>query len=158
MKNTKSIIIASTFLAFIGSLFLFSSKGHALFGFGSWGKYQTVQVENGLVQIPVNEVNDGKAHYYTLEAQGKKINFFVLQSQDGVIRAAFDACDVCFSEKKGYTQGGDFMICNNCGQRFHSSKINVIQGGCNPAPLRRTNNGQQIVIAASDIFSGYYYF
>ena len=30
------------------------------------------------------------------------------------------------------------MVCNNCGQKFSSDLINEIKGGCNPAPLERT--------------------
>ena len=86
------------------------------------------------------------------------MNFFVVKSNDGVIRAAFDACDVCFPAKKGYTQDGDFMICNNCGRRFHSSRINVVEGGCNPAPLQREVIGDQLVIKTSDVIPGARYF
>ncbi len=81
-----------------------------------------------------------------------------MKSSDGVMRAAFDACDVCFREKKGYRQEGDVMVCNNCGQRFPSTKINVLKGGCNPAPLGRTVQGDSLVINASDIEQGGWYF
>ena len=30
------------------------------------------------------------------------------------------------------------MVCNNCGQRFPSNLINEVRGGCNPSPLERT--------------------
>lgn len=153
----KNIVTASLFLTFLASLLLLPTKGNALFG--PWSsKFQKVQAENGLVQIPINKINDGHAHYFTFKAQGRDIRFFVLKSRDGVIRAAFDACDVCFPKRKGYSQAGDYMICNNCGQRFHSTKINVLKGGCNPAPLRRTNNGKHLVLTAADIFSGSRYF
>jgi uncharacterized membrane protein len=153
----KNIISAALFLTFIAGSLLFPLKSNALWG--PWAsKYQSVKAENGQVLIPINTVNDGEAHYFTLKSQGREINFFVLKSRDGVIRAAFDACDVCFPQKKGYRQQGDFMICNNCGQQFHSTKINVIKGGCNPAPLHRTENGGQLVITLADINSGIRYF
>lgn len=154
MKKTLIVVLS---IALPAGLLLFPLGTHAFFG--PWGgKFQPVQAENGLVRIPVKTINDGKAHYFTFQVEGKKINFFVLKSGDGIIRAAFDACDVCFTEKKGYSQAGDYMICTNCGQRFHSSKINVLEGGCNPAPLRRTTNGGDLVIAVADIFSGFRYF
>jgi uncharacterized membrane protein len=87
------------------------------------------------IKIPVSDVNDGDAHYYSYNSDGVKIRYFLLESNDGTIRAAFDTCDVCYSAKKGYRQEGDQMVCNNCGQRFDSNKINVEKGGCNPAPL-----------------------
>ena len=41
--------------------------------------------------------------------------------------------------------------CKNCGQKFASNKINVIKGGCNPAPLNRTVVGDKLVIQMRDI-------
>jgi uncharacterized membrane protein len=103
--------------------------------------------------------DDGTPKYFSHDApSGKKVKFFVLKSSDGVVRAAFDACDVCYQSKKGYRQEGDFMVCNNCGQRFISTKINEIRGGCNPAPLDRQVVGDKLVIAVADILTGERYF
>jgi len=111
------------------------------------------------VYIPVSEVSDGIAHFYEYPSKsGKTIRFFVLKSSDGVIRAAFDACDVCYEAKKGYRQEGDYMICNNCGKRFPSNKINEVKGGCNPAPLNRNVVGGELVISKADIETGARYF
>ncbi|MFH1834861.1 MAG: DUF2318 domain-containing protein [Methanobacteriota archaeon] len=109
--------------------------------------------------IPISAINDGIAHFYEFPSQmGKTIRFFVLKSSDGVFRAAFDACDVCYREKKGYRQEGDNMICNNCGRKFPSNLINVEQGGCNPAPLTREIVDDNLVIKKSDIELGARYF
>ena len=84
----------------------------------------------------------------------KSVYFFVLKSSDGVIRAAFDSCDVCFRERKGYRQEGDLMICNNCGQAVPSVRINIEKGGCNPAPLERSTVGSNVVLKVPDICRG----
>lgn len=123
-------------------------------GFSLFGSHKNVKSDNGVVHIPLAKISDGKAHHYQYNHDGRTIKFFVVQSPEGVIRAAFDACDVCFPSRKGYTQDGDFMICNNCGRRFHVSRINVEKGGCNPAPLKRSVNGGDLVIAVSDIVPG----
>jgi uncharacterized membrane protein len=115
-------------------------------------------VRDGAVRLPVSTFDDDEAHYYTYHADGADIQFFVLKSSDGVIRAAFNACDVCFLEKRGYRQEGDEMICNNCGQRFPSELINEVRGGCNPSPLNRTIEGSEIVILIDDILTGAGYF
>ena len=103
---------------------------------------------------------DGKAKYYSYKTpQGLDIRYFLLKSSDGVIRAAFDSCDTCWSAGKGYRQEGDFMVCNNCGLRFASVKINEIKGGCNPAPLTRATRGDKIVVKVKDIIEqGSFYF
>ena len=123
-------------------------------GFSLFSSHQKVKSVDGMVRIPLAKVSDGKAHHYQYNHNGRTIKFFVVQSSDGVIRAAFDACDVCFPAKKGYSQDGDVMICNNCGRRFHVSRINVEKGGCNPAPLKRTVHGSDLVIAVRDIAPG----
>jgi uncharacterized membrane protein len=115
-------------------------------------------VRDGAVRLPVSTFDDGQARWYTYPAGPKEIEFFVLKSSDGIIRAAFDACDVCFLAKKGYRQEGDDMVCNNCGQRFPSKLINEVRGGCNPSPLERTIEGDELVIKVEDILAGADYF
>jgi uncharacterized membrane protein len=36
--------------------------------------------------------------------------------------------------------------------------VNEVKGGCNPAPLNRRIEGQQLVINKQDIISGAWYF
>jgi uncharacterized membrane protein len=50
------------------------------------------------------------------------------------------------------------MLCNNCGKLFPSSDINVVQGGCNPAPLERAVIGDKLVLKAADLAQGVAYF
>jgi uncharacterized membrane protein len=114
---------------------------------------------SGEVTHPVAELADGKARHYSFRTpEGLTIRYFLIQSSDGVIRAAFDACDVCWPENRGYSQSGDYMVCNNCGRRFASVLVNEVQGGCNPAPLRRTVRGDRLVIAVPDLLAGRRYF
>jgi len=121
-------------------------------------RYTPVRATDGVVRWPLTTFDDGEAHYYSLVDGGKSIDFFILKSSDGVVRAAFDACDVCFPAGKGYRQQGDLMICNNCGQQFPSVRINEIRGGCNPAPLERRVEGTELVIRGQDIVAGVGYF
>jgi hypothetical protein len=120
--------------------------------------YPLAMAENGAVRFPLSAFDDHKAHHYTYMHEGQPIEFFVLKSEDGVVRAAFNACDVCFLAKKGYTQDGDEMICNNCGRRFPADQINVVHGGCNPSPLRRNVEGDNLIIKVEDIVRGRDYF
>ena len=113
---------------------------------------------DGEVRLPAAPLADGKARFYTLVVNGKALPFFVLKSSDGVIRAAMDACDVCFPAHKGYRQEGDVMVCNSCNTRFASVKINVETGGCNPAPLSVQVQGDSVVIRSADIAAGAKYF
>lgn len=110
------------------------------------------------VAYPVSLFDDGKAHHFEHQNGNITIRYFILKSSDGIIRAAFDACDVCWPAGKGYYQEGDQMVCRNCGRRFASKMINEVKGGCNPAPLTRTMEGDRLVIRVNDILTGNSYF
>jgi uncharacterized membrane protein len=110
------------------------------------------------VSLPASLFEDGKARHLEHVAGKFKIKYFVLKSADGVIRAAFDACDVCWPAGKGYYQEGDHMVCRNCGRRFASVLVNEVKGGCNPAPLNRRVENGQVVIEVKDILQGRQYF
>ena len=132
-------------------------------GFGKEPQARTPSIQPEVtateVSFPVQAFGDGKAKYFQYPADnGITVRFFILKSSDGVIRAAYDACDVCWREGKGYYQDGDHMVCRNCGQRFASVKVNEIKGGCNPAPLERTLVGNKLIIKTADILQGVPYF
>ncbi len=129
--------------------------------FGSGGRPQAASAAGGGgdVTFALSEFDDGVARFYRyMTASGREVRFFVMRSSDGVVRAAFDACDVCFRERRGYRQVGDVMVCNNCGQTFPSVSINEIRGGCNPAPIDRLIQGDRLVLPAASLNAGAAYF
>ena len=110
------------------------------------------------VSLPATLFEDGKARHFQHVAGDFKIKYFVLKSSDGIIRAAFDACDVCWPAGKGYYQEGDYMVCRNCGRKFASVLVNEVKGGCNPAPLNRIVENGKVIIEVKDILDGRQYF
>ena len=139
------------------ALLLASFAQHAR-AFSLFGGPQTVTAKSGVVSLPLAQVSDGKAHFYTFKTGGKDVQFFVVKSRDGVVRTALNACDVCFREKKGYTQDGDVMVCGNCGMRFNTTKVMEVKGGCNPSPLARTFDAKNVLIREADLKAGVSYF
>ena len=128
------------------------------FTINPFGGAPVLEPSDGHLSIPIDRISDGKAHHFKVKADdGTMVTFFVLKSRDGVIRAAIDACDVCYKAGKGYYQDGDFMVCENCGMRFASTRINVVKGGCNPAPLKRKVVGKNLVISMDDINANKWY-
>ena len=110
------------------------------------------------VTFPASLFEDGKARHFEHVSGDLSIKYFILKSSDGIIRAAFDACDVCWPAGKGYYQEGDYMVCRNCGRRFASVKVNEVKGGCNPAPLNRRVENGKVIIEVKDILDGIQYF
>lgn len=155
-SNTRlHIIAAAVALVIVAAVALYVTVGRN--GTGAEAA-ATTTAAGGDVKIALADVNDGKAHFYSYDAGGTQVKYFVLKSSDGKVRAAFDACDVCYAQKKGYHQEGDEMVCNNCGRRFPSIKINVLEGGCNPSPLDRTVKGDTLVLKTADVQAGVQYF
>ena len=48
---------------------------------------------------------------------------------------AANACEVCFGAKKGFTQVGNLIRCQNCGTTYTKEQIAKIKGSCNPRPI-----------------------
>lgn len=122
------------------------------------GPNQIEAAADGTVRFAKADFADGKARFYRYQGQHGAIDFFLVKSQDGIIRAAFDSCDVCYKELKGYRQEGPEMVCNNCDQRFKTNLVNVVKGGCNPAPLERQQVGSEVVITTAALEKGAGYF
>lgn len=163
-KKRKSFFSVGNLIPFVFILMIVGFKyiprgddGDINFG-NKLVSYKQLKAENGKVSIPLKDVDSGEAKYFSYKFPDKKVNFFVVKSTDGVIRAAFDACDVCFRSRLGYKQNGDVMVCNNCGQVFPTNRINIEKGGCNPAPLNRTIEGDDLVINVTDINTGKRFF
>lgn len=150
-----SLVLIAALAALALMIFSFATRSHA---FGLFGGPKEVKAQAGTVAIPLADVSDGKAHFYTLKAGGKQVQFFAIKSKDGQVRTALNACDVCYREKKGYAQEGDTMKCVNCGMRFASNRIGEVKGGCNPHPLPRATDAKNLLIREADLAAGAGYF
>ena len=110
-------------------------------------------VDNGKsIELSLSEVSD-QATFYTFEG----IRYFTILGSDGTPRTAFDACDVCYRSGKGYRQEGDYMICNNCGNKYAIDGLgtkNTKGGGCWPGYLPHKIEGDNIIITEADLNTG----
>ena len=147
--------------AVIGAVLIIAA---AVFYANQGGQVQTATAaapsvaDSTFVAFPVGLFEDGKARHFEHKDGKLTVRYFILKSSDGVLRAAFDACDVCWPAGKGYYQEGDNMVCRNCGRRFASVRVNEVKGGCNPAPLNRSVQNGKLVIQVKDILEGKQYF
>ena len=109
-----------------------------------------------VITIPLSEITE-TAGFYEYESNGATVTFFVIKASDGSIKTAFDACDVCFSQHKGYRQEGTNMVCNNCGNKYPIVSLgteNKAGGGCWPGYLPSEIVGDNLVIKKSDLENG----
>ena len=90
---------------------------------------------NGDLRIPKKEIT-AVARFYPYKAGGVLMEVLALRARDGTVRTAFNTCQVCYTSGRGfYTQKGDALVCNNCGNRFLASQVELVKGGCNPVPI-----------------------
>ncbi|MCO5384576.1 MAG: Fe-S-containing protein [Desulfosporosinus sp.] len=72
-----------------------------------------VQAENGVIVIPVTQVNDNKLHRFNFVTQNNvTMRFIVVAKGNGLFGVGLDACDIC--GVVGYYQRGDNVVCLNC--------------------------------------------
>lgn len=117
-------------------------------------KGEKVSLQNGVVKIAASKILPQKASYFNVAMPSSKtVYFFIVQDAGGTYRAAANACQVCHAAGQGFSQKGNNMICNTCGNAYPLSKIATEKGGCNPGPINpslQVSNGQ-IIIAQADL-------
>jgi hypothetical protein len=91
---------------------------------------------NGDLRIPKKEIT-AVAKFYPYKVGGVLMEVLALRAPDGTVRTAFNTCQICYSSGRGYyTQKGDYLVCNNCGNRFLASQVELT-GRRNPVPIAR---------------------
>jgi len=148
-RNAFVTIVAA--LALIGVVFSYNT--YMLKDDESPGYEKTTQkTGDEEIRIPKVEIT-GEADFYSYDDDGVDIRSFGVRGSDGKEHMAFDACDSCFREKKGYRQVDDVMKCNNCQKEFPINSIGTEneEGGCWPSYLNKTIEGDDVVIKTDDL-------
>lgn len=85
--------------------------------------------------IDTGELSE-EAAFYDYDADGITVELFAVKASDGSIRLALNTCQVCNGSPYAYfVQEGDYFVCQNCGNRFASTQVGIVSGGCNPVPI-----------------------
>lgn len=98
-------------------------------------KETVILSETGKLVIPIEEIS-AKATFYPIDVNGTNLEILAVKAPDGSIRTAFNTCQICYSSGRGYyVQNGDKLVCQNCGNKFATSEVEVNRNGCNPVPI-----------------------
>jgi len=108
---------------------------------------RAVDAVNGLVKIPVAELQDGNLHLFTVNANGQSVRFMVIKKPNGY-GTALDACLICGAD--GYRQDGQNVICRHCASAIYIPSIGQ-KGGCNPIGFTSRVEGTDVVIDVSSL-------
>lgn len=85
--------------------------------------------------IPTAEITTD-ASFYPIEVDGTKMEVIAVRDSTGNIRTAFNTCQICYDSGRGYyVQSGNYLVCQNCGNRFSMDQVEIESGGCNPWPI-----------------------
>jgi uncharacterized membrane protein len=102
------------------------------------------------------------ARFYPVRIDGVLLEVLAVQAPDGTIRTAFNTCQVCYRSGRGYyVQQGTVLVCQNCGNRFRMSQVEVRSGGCNPVPIfpaNKVENADTITISKDVLKQAVRYF
>lgn len=85
--------------------------------------------------IHVDDITE-TATFYPIKVDGTTMEVLAVKAPDGTIRTAFNTCEVCYDSGRGYyKQEGNVLVCQNCGNRFNTSQVEIESRGCNPWPI-----------------------
>ena len=100
--------------------------------------------------IPTADIT-GEASFFPVEVDGTNMEVIAVRDSAGDIRTAFNTCQICYDSGRGYyVQSGDYLVCQNCGNRFSVDQVEIESGGCNPWPIfdeNKTVNDDEISIS-----------
>ena len=94
-----------------------------------------------------------EASYFDYDADGTTVQVFAVRAADDTVRLALNTCQVCNGSPYAYfEQDGDDFVCQNCHNRFSSTDVGNLSGGCNPVPITaeaRTEEDGTITVPSS---------
>ncbi|MDR2123481.1 MAG: DUF2318 domain-containing protein [Desulfovibrio sp.] len=108
------------------------------------------QATEGLIRLPLSEVNDGALHRYVYTSRKDvQIRYIVIKKSESAYGVGLDACDVCGAGGGYYERKGQ-VVCTLCDVVMNKSTIGFA-GGCNPVPLPFRIEGGLLLIDIEDL-------
>ena len=148
-KFWMTAVISASFL------FIFLSTAEFIYAKSSTALSATAPVTlvGEQVTVPASEITDDKLHRYGVHVDDGKggspeVRFLLFKKPDGNIVSVADACSIC--GPVGFYIGSQGITCKMCASPLNAASMGQ-PGGCNPIPLKSTNAGGQITIAAVDL-------
>ena len=119
-------------------------------------EFITVKVnEEGKIVINTKDITSDVT-FANYEVDGVIIQFIVVRGTDDKVRIAFNTCQACNPSPNAYfKQIGEYLQCQNCGNKFHIDKIGEEKGGCNPAPVEEKEELDDQITINKDYVDSY---
>ncbi len=128
-------------------------------GFRQAGYLRVTPERDGRVVLGVADLEVGNARFYRfLNSGNQEVKFFVARDLHGEIQVAFDANEICYKTKRGYSHQGEWVVCNKCDKAFRVAGLNDGGGGCKPVPLAHEVVDDQLILLERDVLAGWRFF
>jgi uncharacterized membrane protein len=153
MNRFKPIHGLFVVLLFVGAVLVADMALDGRFG-GS--NFERVRPDRGQVKIGLADLKPQEVRFYRfLNSGNQEVRFFVGRDAAGTVQVAYDADETCAKLKRGFRHQGEWVICNKCEKSFRLAEVNAGGGGCKPIPLEHRVQGDQLLIAESDVLKGW---
>lgn len=111
--------------------------------------------EEGKIIINTEDITSDVT-FVNYEVDDVVIQFIVVRGTDEKVRIAFNTCQACNPSPNAYfIQVGEYLQCQNCGNKFHIDKIGIEKGGCNPTPVEEREEKDDAIIIDQDYVDSY---
>ncbi|MDE7468968.1 MAG: DUF2318 domain-containing protein [Desulfovibrionaceae bacterium] len=90
------------------------------------------------IVLPMQEFIQHHVVLFLYPVGDTMIRFFVIKEgikEKTKYRAVADACELCFMNNQGFEYKDSYFVCRDCGMSYHSQRVGIASGGCNPIPL-----------------------
>lgn len=159
MRTLRPAHAALLVLFFVGSVLLadYAIEG----GLGRAGFERVSPDTRGQVEIDIADLTPGTVRFFRfLNSGNQEVKFFVGRDENRTMQVAFDANEICYKLKRGYSheEGGDWVTCNKCEKSFRLSEVNAGGGGCKPVPVAHRVEGDRLILTESNILAGWRFF
>ncbi|MDP2884730.1 MAG: Fe-S-containing protein [Ignavibacteria bacterium] len=91
-----------------------------------------VRIENGKVNLPLDEVKEKKFVKFTYGNAASGLPMLAYVSGEGKIVTAVSVCEPCNSN--AFHIKGDKIICNSCGSTWELNTLEAVSGSCGKYP------------------------
>jgi uncharacterized membrane protein len=111
---------------------------------------------DGQVKIDLTGLKPLDVRFYRfLNTSNQEVRFLVGRDARGEVQVGFDASETHAKVGRGFRHEGEWLVDNKCDTASRLAQVNQGGGGCRPVPLHHRLDGNQLVLAESDILQGW---
>lgn len=132
----------------------------ALEGGFSYGAYERVAPErDGSLRIDIAGLEANQVRFFRfLNTGNQEVKFFIGRDSDEHVQVGFDANEMCYKLKRGYSAAEGWLTCRKCDKSFELAAVNAGGGGCKPVPLQHRVVGDEVHLTEAQILQGWRFF